>query len=178
MWEPQVTRAPCGFILPLWLPLLLFGVPAVVLWYCDPPGIRETIHDWAVWLHPRRPKKVTWRLTTGLGLLHALAAVVAVKALLTAPDLLFPLRPGAVSSLRELRDGWIVACLVWTTPIWAMLWARVYVRVMNSAMLDAFLGRYIGHCQKCGYDLTGNVSGVCPECGTPVGDARTPKASG
>ena len=25
-----------------------------------------------------------------------------------------------------------------------------------------------GHCQKCGYDLTGNVSGVCPECGEPL----------
>jgi len=25
-----------------------------------------------------------------------------------------------------------------------------------------------GHCRKCGYDLTGNVSGRCPECGTPV----------
>ena len=25
-----------------------------------------------------------------------------------------------------------------------------------------------GHCQNCGYDLTGNVSGVCPECGTSV----------
>jgi len=25
-----------------------------------------------------------------------------------------------------------------------------------------------GHCQKCGYNLTGNVSGVCPECGTPI----------
>ncbi len=23
-------------------------------------------------------------------------------------------------------------------------------------------------CQGCGYDLTGNVSGVCPECGTAV----------
>jgi hypothetical protein len=23
-----------------------------------------------------------------------------------------------------------------------------------------------GYCQKCGYDLTGNVSGICPECGT------------
>ena len=23
-----------------------------------------------------------------------------------------------------------------------------------------------GHCQKCGYDLTGNESGVCSECGT------------
>ncbi len=25
-----------------------------------------------------------------------------------------------------------------------------------------------GHCQKCGYNLTGNVSGRCPECGTGV----------
>jgi hypothetical protein len=23
----------------------------------------------------------------------------------------------------------------------------------------------LGHCSNCGYDLTGNVSGVCPECG-------------
>ncbi len=26
-----------------------------------------------------------------------------------------------------------------------------------------------GHCQSCGYNLTGNVSGVCPECGERVG---------
>ncbi len=25
-----------------------------------------------------------------------------------------------------------------------------------------------GHCRSCGYDLTGNVSGVCPECGSSV----------
>ncbi len=25
-----------------------------------------------------------------------------------------------------------------------------------------------GHCEKCGYDLTGNVSGRCPECGVAV----------
>ena len=25
-----------------------------------------------------------------------------------------------------------------------------------------------GHCQKCGYDLTGNVSGTCPECGQRI----------
>jgi hypothetical protein len=29
-----------------------------------------------------------------------------------------------------------------------------------------------GHCVKCGYNLTGNISGVCPECGKPI----TPKA--
>ena len=27
-----------------------------------------------------------------------------------------------------------------------------------------------GHCQRCGYNLTGNVSGVCPECGTKRAD--------
>ena len=25
-----------------------------------------------------------------------------------------------------------------------------------------------GHCKSCGYDLTGNVSGVCSECGEPT----------
>jgi hypothetical protein len=25
-----------------------------------------------------------------------------------------------------------------------------------------------GVCVSCGYDLTGNVSGVCPECGTKL----------
>ena len=26
-----------------------------------------------------------------------------------------------------------------------------------------------GHCTKCNYDLTGNTSGRCPECGEPIG---------
>jgi hypothetical protein len=25
-----------------------------------------------------------------------------------------------------------------------------------------------GHCQGCGYNLTGNVSGICPECGKQI----------
>lgn len=25
-----------------------------------------------------------------------------------------------------------------------------------------------GHCQECGYNLTGNESGICPECGTEI----------
>ena len=25
-----------------------------------------------------------------------------------------------------------------------------------------------GHCRKCGYDLTGNVTGVCSECGDSI----------
>ena len=44
--------------------------------------------------------------------------------------------------------------------------------------LSIWLALEIGHrfpgpvppplCRKCGYNLTGNVSGVCPECGTPI----------
>ncbi len=30
-----------------------------------------------------------------------------------------------------------------------------------------------GHCRKCGYDLTGNVSGRCPECGEPLPQTTT-----
>lgn len=28
--------------------------------------------------------------------------------------------------------------------------------------------RHANECPACGYSLTGNISGICPECGTPV----------
>jgi hypothetical protein len=31
-----------------------------------------------------------------------------------------------------------------------------------------FLGAY--RCHQCGYSLIGNITGICPECGTPAGD--------
>jgi hypothetical protein len=31
--------------------------------------------------------------------------------------------------------------------------------------------RYPGYCVRCGYSLTGNTSGVCPECGEPITSA-------
>lgn len=49
-------------------------------------------------------------------------------------------------------------------PLWAPLLA--------SAVLTAMLWRRErrlpppGHCRKCGYDLTANTTGICPECGT------------
>lgn len=29
-----------------------------------------------------------------------------------------------------------------------------------------------GICDQCGYDLTGNTSGVCPECGVVIADSN------
>jgi hypothetical protein len=31
-----------------------------------------------------------------------------------------------------------------------------------------------GRCPQCGYNLTGNTSGVCPECGIPTNPSRSP----
>lgn len=35
---------------------------------------------------------------------------------------------------------------------------------------------WTGHCRRCAYDLTGNESGVCPECGTKIANAETAKS--
>lgn len=34
-----------------------------------------------------------------------------------------------------------------------------------------------GHCQSCGYNLTGNESGRCPECGKPIPSGDTEQAT-
>ena len=69
----------------------------------------------------------------------------------------------------------------------ALLWARKAWEAVNFewrlklAISLEFIALYLfwrdwrepksrpGYCQKCGYSLTGNTSGVCPECGTAIG---------
>ena len=50
-------------------------------------------------------------------------------------------------------------------PILAAVAFVYFVRRYHERQPD------IGHCRVCDYNLTGNVSGRCPECGTPVGEA-------
>ena len=52
----------------------------------------------------------------------------------------------------------------------AGLWALVLVPVAIVALselpgLRAYRRSLRNRCPGCGYDLTGNVTGVCPECG-------------
>lgn len=65
--------------------------------------------------------------------------------------------------------------LVIFLPLWVPL---VLVGVPSAILWWSDRRTPKGHCRSCDYDLTGNVSGICPECGTPVPDARTPRASG
>lgn len=56
---------------------------------------------------------------------------------------------------------------------WQYLWVIFVVAAVGTTGLAAFL-RWAdrpfppGHCRECGYALKGNVSGVCPECGTAI----------
>ncbi len=50
------------------------------------------------------------------------------------------------------------------------LWILLALTGAPTALLWWSDGRRAppGHCRRCGYDLTGNVSGRCPECGASV----------
>lgn len=85
--------------------------------------------------------------------------------------------------------GWHVdggACNVWEW--WFDLWigttqGRIIIPLWLPFLLVAIPtavlwlrrgGSEPGHCRKCDYDLTGNISGVCPECGTAIQSGTDP----
>ena len=50
------------------------------------------------------------------------------------------------------------------------LWIPLVVSVMGAVWAYRHWKRMsrVGYCAACGYNLTGNVSGRCPECGRPI----------
>lgn len=62
-----------------------------------------------------------------------------------------------------------VLVVSWTIPVaMCVLFATYPPIALVCGPLRRFRRRRRGLCMKCGYDLTGNVTGVCPECGTKV----------
>jgi hypothetical protein len=85
----------------------------------------------------------------------------------------FTLRTGAAQPARALFDvtvsSWLVALTTALLPIyWVVLYRGKWRR---EARLRA------GCCISCGYDLTANTSGICPECGTPIGSNSGPASA-
>lgn len=91
------------------------------------------------------------------------------------------------------------ACMQWSTPSLAVLdqgvvrlvtplWLAISISAGISAVLMFITRKRIpaGHCRGCGYDLTGNESGRCPECGRACkltsmsrhGETPSPSAAG
>lgn len=57
---------------------------------------------------------------------------------------------------------WLFAVITAVLPL-RWLAARLRQRTRNRD----------GYCASCGYNLTANITGICPECGATVGEART-----
>ena len=108
-------------------------------------------------------KRVTLRVWLVFCVLHTLVTLVVVclcllvfgmflkgtDTALLVSGLLVPLASGLAILTFFAAIG---------TPYWALVWSRVYVDRYNRRIPHYY-------CRKCGYNLTGNVSGVCSECG-------------
>ncbi len=68
-----------------------------------------------------------------------------------------------ISATRGLHDRVV---LLLAAAVWVPLYAVLMVRAVLAARRT--YRREHGLCVNCGYDLTGNVSGRCPECGTAI----------
>lgn len=100
------------------------------------------------------------------------------------------LRPTAMPWLRRsapagLRIGSAPRAFVFSLPSferrawqWRVrvpLWLPLIVFGAGTYLVPRFWRSRCGNlCRRCRYDLTGNVSGVCPECGSTLPDGHAP----
>lgn len=62
----------------------------------------------------------------------------------------------------------------WTSMVVIPLWIPVFVMALPTGWLWLRRRRSTGGCTNCGYDLTGNISGTCPECGRAIAAKPAP----
>ncbi len=93
---------------------------------------------------PRRAAEVRW-MDEPLNNMHALPYVVLSRNILPDGSQVGP-------------DWWF------DLPFWFLL----LLFGIPTLIVWRWDRHRAGHCRSCRYDLTGNVSGVCPECGNEV----------
>ncbi len=84
-------------------------------------------------------------------------------------------------SLLQRLPAWIRSRVAYRSGeylvVWIPYWALLTAAALPTTVLwwrDRRFAR--GHCDICGYDLTGNTSGRCPECGGEI--AREQESAG
>ena len=89
---------------------------------------------------------------------------------------------GIVNAQRARRLAWVFGIgmfVAQTVPAYLVNPSKWYLCLFNlahvvlpvataAALLRLRKVNHPGHCKTCDYDLTGNVTGICSECGTPI----------
>lgn len=95
---------------------------------------------------------------------RSFGTVVCVYAVLTLADYLFfesALRPLGGNVYLFWLSMWAAFFIFTAVGIWCLVLIARFRRRVSSVIA--------GYCGNCEYDLTGNESGVCPECGKLAG---------
>jgi hypothetical protein len=120
----------------------------------------------------RKSKSRSWPDPTGTFLFVMLmSGVPCIAAAILHKELYADLQQGGVVDpipkglFRVLRDVWLLATVAFL--LHTMWWSTIGPgRGWRKRVRDEDAG--IPLCRRCAYNLTGNVSGKCPECGTAV----------
>ena len=75
--------------------------------------------------------------------------------------------------VETVKMAFGILCIAWCLGMIAVILVSPWIGREKWAER-----RSRGLCGRCGYDLTGNVSGVCPECGTAVSSDPNPPPLG
>jgi hypothetical protein len=161
-WRPYYGPGSTMHVLeiPLWMPGALFAIPAGLLWCLDRRRTRAVLERFVDWFTPRHRLRVTFLRWLAAAILHFGFVWLAADLFWQLCDFFFgqPM-PSSLDQAFKLT----VRPLVYGTPLFGILWAWLWVRLRNHLWRT----RRGNRCFECGYDLTGNLSGRCPECGTP-----------
>jgi hypothetical protein len=111
-----------------------------------------------------------WVLTFSTARKNRLYALIAQYRTL-------PARTPEDFETRTIRKAEIASVNAWTSPplVWHYIpiWpATACFAILPTTCLWSIRKRRfrlsMGHCLNCNHNLTGNTSGVCPECGTAI----------
>lgn len=154
------NRFADGIRIPLWAPWLLCVFVTALAWWLDRRRVRERLAGWFRWLRPDRRAAVNGRNAGLFFLLYVFGLGIPSFGLVTLGNR-FQI------SLFQRMGEWLLQAIVLAIPAaiaLAWLWTRFLNRLRTRYPTTG--------CKHCGYDLFGNESGICPECGMVVEDAE------
>jgi hypothetical protein len=114
------------------------------------------------------PVPMRWRLLDAAFLLLMFWAafyLFTLLALVLSLDAVFRPDPSEALGDPQTRQSLLLKLL--GLPVLALIASRCRRWTLRAVR------RHSGHCERCGYNLSGNTSGTCPECGTPTGVSVT-----
>ncbi len=139
-----------------WL-LFAFAGPCLVLWCLTGRGYR------------RPTQRIVAALAAALAALWLAAGLATRWAPVVLACAYWALRRSRMIAEHDVSAAWVYPCIeygiAWGLPGIAgiLLGLACYFHLARP------LPNELAHeCSNCRYDLTGNISGTCPECGTPV----------